>query len=131
MTNESAPGDGSSEPAGAAHTTRRSITESWVSRLAVVACIGVFLGLLEKNDYESWDTLAKFGYLPANAIWSGKYRGLVTSAFVHFAPWHVAFNSYWLWILGSRLERAIGSLPFLAFFLVSAFVSSSFQLAVE
>lgn len=38
---------------------------------------------------------------------------------------------YWLWVLGSRLERAIGSLRFLGFLLVSAFVSSSFQLAVS
>lgn len=64
-------------------------------------------------------------------IWSGRYWALVTSAFVHVALWHLAFNVYWLWVLGRRLEQAIGSLPFLAFFTVAAFVSSSFQLAVS
>src|SRR5438105_15702725 len=49
-------------------------------------------------------------------------------AFRFFAP---AVNAYLLWLLGSRLERAIGSLPFLGFFLVAACVSSSFQLAVS
>jgi len=34
-------------------------------------------------------------------------------------------------VLGSRLENAIGSLPFLAFFVVAAIVSSSFQLAAS
>ena len=103
----------------------------WASYLSIIACICIFFGLAAQNDYESWDTLAKFGYLPADSIWNGGYWALVTSAFVHFALWHVAFNVYWLWVLGSRLEQAIGSLRFLAFFVVSAIVSSSFQLAVS
>jgi len=103
----------------------------WITYLSIIACIGIFLGLAAQNDYESWDTLAKFGYLPADSIWNGGYWALVTSAFVHFALWHVAFNVYWLWVLGSRLEQAIGSLLFLAFFVVSAIVTSSFQLAVS
>ncbi len=103
----------------------------WFSYLAITACIGVFFGLAFQNDYESREALAIFGYLPADSIWNGGYWALVTSAFVHFELWHVAFNAYWLWVLGSRLEQAIGSIPFLAFFIVSAFVSSSIQLAVS
>jgi rhomboid protease GluP len=71
------------------------------------------------------------GYLPADSIWNGGYWAIVTSVFVHFALLHVAFNVYRLWVLGSRLERAIGSLPFLAFFVVSAIVSSSYELALS
>ncbi len=112
-------------------TPSTSTFHPWVSYLSIIACIGIFLGLAAQNDYESWDTLAKFGYLPADSIWNGGYWALVTSAFVHFALWHLAFNAYWLWVLGSRLEQAIGSLRFLAFFVVSAIVSSSFQLAVS
>ena len=104
---------------------------SWVSLLAVVACITIFLGLTVQDNYDSWEALAKFGYLPADSVWKGGYWALVTSAFVHFTFWHVTFNVCWLWVLGSRLERAIGSLPFLAFVVVSAWVSSSFQLAVS
>lgn len=133
MNPNSASDQGSSKPAAAVPTdaTTESTTQPWVSRLAIVACIGIFLGLSVKNDYQSWETLSKFGYLPADSIWKGGYWALVTSAFVHFALWHVAFNVYWLWALGSRLERAIGSLRFLAFFILSAFVSSSFQLALS
>ena len=132
MTDESAPTRESNDSgAEAATTTPEPTTHPWISRLAILACIGIFLGLAAKNDYESWDTLSKFGYLPADSIWDGGYWALVTSAFVHFALWHVAFNVYWLWVLGSRLERAIGSLPYLGFFVVSAFVSSAFELAVS
>jgi rhomboid protease GluP len=105
-------------------------TEPWVTRVAIAACVVIFLGLAMQNDYKSWATLTKFGYLPADAIWKGAYWGLITCVFVHFELWHIAFNVYWLWALGSRMERAIGSLRFLAFFLLSAFVSSSFELAI-
>ncbi len=105
-------------------------TEPWVTRVAIAACIVIFLGLAMQNDYKSWATLRKFGYIPESEIWKGAYWGLITSAFVHFALWHLAFNVYWLWVLGSRMERAIGSLRFLGFFVLSAFVSSSAELAI-
>jgi len=108
-----------------------SIASTWVTSLSCLICIGIFLGLASIDDVNSWDKLAQFGYLPANSIWRGQYWGLVTSVFVHMALWHVAFNVYWLWSLGSRLERSIGSIPFLTFFLASAFVSSAFQMAVS
>lgn len=103
----------------------------WITGLFVAVCGFIFLGLVYKQDYESWDTLAKFGYVRADFIWKGQVWGLLTSAFIHIEFWHLALNVYWLWTLGSRLERAIGSLRFVAFFLASAFVSSSFQLAVS
>jgi GlpG protein len=108
-----------------------SVTRPWATLLSVIACIGIFAGLAAQNDYESPEALSKFGYLPADSIWNGGYWALVTSTFVHFEIWHLAFNVYWLWVLGGQLERAIGSLRFLAFFLVAAFVSSSFELAMS
>jgi GlpG protein len=97
----------------------------------VVTCIGIFLGLTSQKNHQSWETLSKWGYLPAVSIWDGGYWALVSSVFVHFDLWHVAFNVYWLWVLASRLERAIGSLRFLGFFIGSAFISSSLQLAIS
>ena len=105
--------------------------QPWVAYGVVLLCSGVFLGLAAEGNYESVEVLSRFGYLPAPAIWAGGYWALVTSTFVHFELWHVAFNIYWIWMLGTRLERAIGTLPFLAFFLASASISSSFQLAVS
>ncbi len=41
------------------------------------------------------------------------YWALITSVFVHFALWHVAFNVYWLWVLGSQLRTGnwLASIP--------------------
>lgn len=106
-------------------------SEPWVTRLAIVACIGVFIALAALNDYENWDTLASFGYLPPESIWRGRLWSLITSTFVHFELWHVAFNVYWLWMLGRRMELAVGSFAYLLFFLSAAFVSSTLQLAAS
>ncbi|AMV30945.1 Rhomboid protease GlpG [Pirellula sp. SH-Sr6A] len=108
-----------------------SILSSWVTGVSCLICVGVFLGLGAAEDANTWDRLSQFGYLPAHAIWDGQYWALITSAFVHIEIWHLALNVYWLWVLGSRLERSIGSLLFLLFFAISAFVSSSFELALS
>ena len=112
MSNEAAQLSESDDAGAATSTTTESTTQPWICRLVIVVCVGIFLGLAAQDDYESWETVSKFGYLPADSIWNGGYWALITSACVHFALWHVAFNVYWLWVLGSRLERAIGSLPF-------------------
>jgi GlpG protein len=108
-----------------------SILSSWVTGVSYLICIGIFLGLGSAEDANVLDRLSRFGYLPANSIWNGQYWALITSAFVHLEIWHLALNVYWLWVLGSRLERSIGSLLFLLFFVASAFVSSAFELALS
>lgn len=108
-----------------------SIRSTWATSLACLTCIGIFIGINSVENVGSWDTLSKFGHLSPNAIWSGHWWGLVTTAFVHMELWHVAFNVYWVWALGSRLERSLGTAPYLAFFIASAFVGSVFQLAVS
>ncbi|MCI0661059.1 MAG: rhomboid family intramembrane serine protease [Acidobacteria bacterium] len=101
---------------------------TWV---ACAICVVIFFGLSSKGTLDSWESAAKWGYLHPGAIWEGKYWGLITSAFVHLQLWHLAFNVYWLWILGRLLEKRIGSLWWLAFVLLSAIISSGAQLAAS
>jgi GlpG protein len=103
----------------------------FVSGAIVAICVSIFLALALENNDGSWQSLAKWGVLPATTIWEGAYWGLLPGVFVHLAVWHLAFNMYWLWVLGSRLESAIGHVWFLAFFVAAGFVSSSFQLAMS
>ena len=71
----------------------------------------------------------KFGYFSESEIFSGRWYSLITSAFVHIEIMHVFFNMYWLFFLGPVLEKLMGSGKFLAFILVTAFISSGWQLA--
>jgi rhomboid protease GluP len=118
------------DPASA-DASGESTPRAWISGLSVVACVAIYLGISAQGELESWEAISKFGYLPADSVWSGAWWALVSSALVHFELWHLGFNVYWLWVLGSRLECAIGSLRYLIFVVLSAFVSSSFQLAVS
>ncbi len=71
----------------------------------------------------------KFGFFSESEIFSGRWYSLITSAFVHVEIMHVFFNMYWLFFLGPVLEKLLGSGRFLAFILVTAFISSGWQLA--
>lgn len=85
---------------------------------------------MEANQ-ESWDVLSKWGYYPVDEIREGAYWALLTSVFVHIELWHVVFNVYWLYVLGARLELAIGSWRWLVFVLGAALVSSGAELGVS
>jgi GlpG protein len=94
-------------------------------------CVAVFVGLVNEPNANSWGTMEKWGYYPPDKIRAGAVWAFITSVFVHQAPWHVAFNVYWLYVLGARLERAIGWWRWLALFLTAALVSSGAEFAIS
>jgi membrane associated rhomboid family serine protease len=51
------------------------------------------------------------------------YR-LFTSAFIHDGLIHIAFNMWFLYVVGTALERGIGRLPYVAIYLASIFAGS-------
>lgn len=61
----------------------------------------------------------------------GRWWGLIATTCIHFNLWHIGFNMLWLVRLGSLMERGLGSLKTLAFFIAAAFVSSTLQLVID
>ncbi|MDT0307002.1 rhomboid family intramembrane serine protease [Streptomyces sp. DSM 44917] len=55
----------------------------------------------------------------------GEWYRMLTSAFLHQQPWHLAFNMLGLWFLGPPLEAALGRVRFLALYLLSALAGSA------
>ena len=111
-----------------------SLSSTVATCVACFACIAIFLAYSLGSNFisgEQWERMSKFGWLPANAVWNGQYWALITSAFVHFEWWHVGLNVYWMWVLGSRMERTVGSPLFVAFVLISAFITSSYQMSTS
>jgi GlpG protein len=102
-----------------------------ITLMLCVVCVAVFVGLTVRGDGESWDRLGVWGYAPAERVWDGAYWTLVSSAFVHLAFWHLAFNVYWLWVFGGAVERVLGPVRYLGFVLFAAAVSSCVQLAAS
>lgn len=104
--------------------------KAWVSGSLLAACVAVFLiaapAVLEGEEQPA---LTRMLHQPTDAVWDGAWWVLVTSVLVHWQLWHIGGNAYWLWELGSCMEREVGSAKFLAFCVGGGFVSSAFQLA--
>lgn len=108
----------------------RTWYETFLTAVACALSVVVFLGL-QFSGASTYAETARWGYFPDMAIWEGKPWVLLTSVFVHMEIWHIAFNLYWLWLLGNALERFIGSLRWALFFLAAAWVSSAYQVLLS
>jgi len=87
----------------------------------------LFFGAQGGNQQTLSDVLA-----PANfQIWHGAVWGLVTSAFVHVAFWHLLFNMMWAHDFGRVLEPEMGGARYLSFIVTTAAVASGWQLLVS
>jgi membrane associated rhomboid family serine protease len=56
--------------------------------------------------------------------------GLVVAPFIHLHPTHLGINLAVLWLFGTNLERAIGSIRFLVLYLGAAWLGSAMHWAV-
>jgi len=97
----------------------------------IVVSVFAFVGRSLESYPWTWAALKQWGVLSSWDIYEGGYWALLTSVFVHTGFLHLAFNLFWLWMLGRALERSIGSVRALLFFVGAAWVSSAFQLAAS
>src|SRR6266542_1681265 len=70
------------------------------------------------------NSLIRDGGLNATSVADGEWWRLVTSGFLHFNFFHIAFNMFALFILGGLLEPAIGTPRFLGLYFVSLLAGS-------
>ena len=71
------------------------------------------------------------GALSGPAVADGDYWRIVTAGFLHAGFFHLLFNMFSLWILGSLLEPAIGQVRFALIFFVSLLAGSFGALVVD
>ena len=63
--------------------------------------------------------------LPAAGIAHGEWWRLITAAFLHYGPVHLALNMFSLYFAGSILEQVIGRWRYLLLYLVSGLAGSA------
>lgn len=93
--------------------------KAWVNTAIIVANIFYFLYLEIVGSSENSIFMMRHGamYAPA-VIGNHEYYRLVTSVFMHFGINHIANNMLVLFVLGDNLERALGSIKYLIFYLL-------------
>jgi rhomboid protease GluP len=86
----------------------------------------MFLAEMKLGGSTSPYTLHRLGALEPWAVRYGhQYWRMLTALFLHFGPLHLLFNLYALFVIGPGLERAIGSIRFGFFYLLTGLASSA------
>jgi membrane associated rhomboid family serine protease len=92
----------------------------------------VFLFEISVGDWNDPRVLHRIGALePEAVVVHGEYWRLGTALFLHGGFLHLGFNLFALYILGPPLERSIGTIRFLACYLVSGLASSAGVVALN
>jgi membrane associated rhomboid family serine protease len=100
-----------------------------ITALCCTISIILFIGINFEGKLDNWDAYRIWGAPSLIDIFTGDYWGLITTNFVHVELWHIAFNLFWLWRFGKKIEFETNKAFYLFFILSSALVSSLAQLA--
>lgn len=91
-----------------------------------------FLYLETKGSTENAEFMLAHGALFEPAILYGKeYWRLATSVFMHFGMEHLANNMLILFVLGDNLERALGKVKYVVFYLTCGIGANAISLWVN
>lgn len=93
--------------------------------------IYVFLFPLYSDEYTLYRVFLDWGLVPAAVQNGANLSGFVTYAFLHGGFFHLAGNMLFLWVFGDNLEDQMGHIPFLLFYLASAFLAAFAQVVVD
>ena len=116
-----------------ATSTRRSQLRSAPAVLVLILVnVLVFLFEISAGGWNDPEVLHRIGALEPDAVVAqGEYWRLFTALFLHAGFLHLAFNLFALYVLGPPLERSIGTIRFLACYLISGLASSAGVVALN
>jgi membrane associated rhomboid family serine protease len=116
-----------------AHSTRRSQLRSAPAVFVLILVnVLVFLFEISAGDWNDPKVLHRIGALEPHAVVAqGEYWRLFTALFLHGGFLHLAFNLFALYVLGPPLERSIGTIRFLACYLISGLAAGAGVVALN
>jgi membrane associated rhomboid family serine protease len=98
-----------------------------ITRALIAINVAVYVAELASgsgvNGTRGW--IFEHGVLFGPLVGAGDWWRLLTSAFMHYGPFHLLMNMYGLYFAGTLLERAIGHWRFLLLYLASGLAGSA------
>lgn len=94
---------------------------------------GASIGRNGGSLFENWLLIAQ-GLDSSGAVVGvaeGEWWRLLTAAFLHGSLIHLAFNMYFLWVIGGPMEAALGRARFIVLYLVCALAGSAGALFLD
>jgi len=98
-----------------------------VTALLLLVNIAVFIAMLIAGDPRSHETLIRFGAQLNIPPYQTEYWRYLTALFVHIGFEHLLFNGFALFVFAAPLERLLGKLPYLLFYLGSGVAGNLFS----
>ncbi|MCE5323067.1 rhomboid family intramembrane serine protease [bacterium] len=92
--------------------------------VVTIIAVNVILAIIFSRDFDN--AARDFGLIP-NTFRVGR---LITSCFLHDGPIHLIINMALLYIFGADIERAIGKLEFVLFYIGACLASSILHIAI-
>jgi len=117
--------------------TIRSVAATPVVTQAIIAInVAVFIaevaaGASVNGGGAEGTVLTKGGLFGPAIVHQHQYYRILTSGFLHYNILHIAFNMFFLYVMGTMLEPAIGRLNFAAVYLTSLLAGSFGALLFE
>lgn len=97
----------------------------YVTYLLIGICVVLFfLTYILGNGSNDAMTLLSFGANYGPLVRNGQYYRLITGTFLHASLFHLFFNCYALYIVGSQIESFVGRTKYIIIYLVSALTGS-------
>lgn len=102
----------------------RPVFRPYVTYILIGICVGVYLLQLATQSLYGLDIPAAWGVKANDLIMQGQIWRIITPVFLHGSIFHIAFNMYALFYLGTTLERFYKHWRFLVLFLISGFAGN-------
>lgn len=102
----------------------RPVFHPYVTYVLIGICVVAYLLQMATQYLLGIDSLAVWGVKANELIMHGQVWRLITPVFLHGSIFHIAFNMYALFYLGTTLERFYRHWRFLALFLLSGFAGN-------
>ncbi|MBC3186464.1 rhomboid family intramembrane serine protease [Corynebacterium sp. zg-331] len=105
---------------------RRFFRGAPVTAVLCLLIVGVWIAsALHNGSLDTRDaSITRDGFLLAPLVSAGEPLRLLSSMFIHLDIGHLAMNTFMIALIGRELERSLGSLLFLAVYLVSGLGAS-------
>ncbi len=110
----------------------------YVNVSLILISVAVFVYELTLSTADLNRFFFDYGVVPADIdAWLSDRSGIeepltiASAAFIHGGWLHLGFNMLFLWVFGDNIEDALGHLPYLAFYLLSAAGAAALQVATD
>lgn len=103
------PAEGEAQPSPLAQRARLMPATLLLIAFSLAGFLLFYLGMAQALSLLTFSAFDIVGGQPQFYPHEGQYWRLLTPVFLHFGWLHIAFNSLWVWELGGRVERRLGS----------------------